>query len=84
MSEQHTITIQLPTSEIIDQIKSQMAQQPSKRLLTVAEAAIYLGRTDNAIREMIRSGKLKAVKTDGHVMLDIRDLDAFIEAGKAA
>lgn len=84
MKEHHTITIQLPTSEIIDQITAQMAQQPSKRLLTVAEAATYLGRTENAIREMIRSGKLKQVNTDGRVMLDIRDLDSFIEAGKVA
>ena len=80
----YTITVEIPTSELIDQIKSQMRQQPSKRLLTVAEAATYLGRTDNAIREMTRSGKLKPVKTDGRVMLDIQDLDAFIDAGKAA
>lgn len=53
-----------------------------KRLLSVHEGAIYIGRTPIAVREMIRHGKLRPVRNDGRVMLDRHDLDSWIEAGK--
>ncbi len=55
---------------------------PAPRLLTVEQAAHYLGRTPQAIRQMISSGKLCPVKGDRHVQLDIRDLDIWIERSK--
>jgi excisionase family DNA binding protein len=55
---------------------------PARRLLSVEEAAGYLGRSPAAIRHMIESGKLPAVRIDGRVQLDIRDLDRLVEASK--
>jgi excisionase family DNA binding protein len=55
---------------------------PARRLLSVEEAAAYLGRSPAAIRHMIESGKLPAVRIDRRVAVDIRDLDRLIEASK--
>ncbi len=53
-----------------------------QRLLTIEEAAEYLGRTVWGVREMIYSGKLPAVKIDRRVQLDIRDLERLIDQNK--
>jgi excisionase family DNA binding protein len=55
---------------------------PARRLLSVKEAAAYLGRSLAAIQHMIESGKLPAVRIDRRVAVDIRDLDRLIEASK--
>jgi len=52
------------------------------RLLTVAEGAVFLGRTVTAIRELIWKGTLPYVKWDRRYFLDIRDLEKFIEQHK--
>jgi len=56
----------------------------SKRLLTVKETARYLGRTENAIREMVLSGKLVHIRADRRIMFDRHDLDAWIEFNRVA
>lgn len=53
-----------------------------KRLYTVPEASVYLGRTVCAVREMIWAGKLSAVKCDRRTMLDVIELDQHIESNK--
>jgi len=53
-----------------------------KRLLSVEEAAAYLGRTKEAVQHMIAAGKLPTVKSDRRVFLDVRDLDQWIERSK--
>ena len=53
-----------------------------KRLLTVKEASIYLGRSIPAIRELIWAGKLPIVRPDRRVFLDINDIDKWIEQHK--
>lgn len=53
-----------------------------KRLYTVAEAAFYLGRTVNSLREIIWAGKIPIVRDGRRILLDIRDLDIFIEKNK--
>ena len=55
---------------------------PVKRLYTMQEAAFYLGRSVNALREMIWAGKLSFFRDGKRVLLDVRDLDEFIERGK--
>lgn len=54
------------------------------RLLTVAQAAEYFGRTVKATRHLISICSLLCVRSDNRVHLDIRDLDAWIEQNKAA
>jgi excisionase family DNA binding protein len=57
-----------------------------KRLLSIREAAQYLGLSVYTVRELIWSGVLPYVKREGgrKYLLDIRDLDDFIDSQKAS
>ena len=54
----------------------------AKRLYSIKEAAVYLGRSEWAVREMIWAGKLPYVKDGKRILLDIRDMDEWIEQNK--
>jgi excisionase family DNA binding protein len=53
-----------------------------KRLYTVKEASIYLGRSECAVREMIWAGKIPYVKLDYRIYIDIDDLNSLIDRNK--
>jgi hypothetical protein len=53
-----------------------------RRLLCVKDAAIYLGRTEWALRELIWKGRVPVVRIDRRIQLDVKDLDALIESSK--
>lgn len=55
---------------------------PTKRLYSVSEAAFYLGRTVDALREMVWAGKLPYFRDGGRMLLDIKDMDEFIDRNK--
>ena len=52
------------------------------RLLTVEQAASYLGRTKEAVQHMVASGKLPTVRSDRRVFVDVDDLDQWIVENK--
>jgi excisionase family DNA binding protein len=52
------------------------------RLLTVEQAATYLGRTKQAVQHMVASGKLPTVRSDRRVFVDVEDLDRWIADNK--
>ena len=54
------------------------------RLLSIEQAAIYLGRTKEAVQHMVSSRKIPKVQGDRRIQIDIRDLDRWIEANKQA
>jgi excisionase family DNA binding protein len=56
-----------------------------KRLFTLKEAAQYLGRSEWGMRELIWSGKIPVVRTEGSrkIFLDIQDLDDFVNYNKS-
>ena len=56
--------------------------RPAKRLYNVGEAALYLGRTERAVREMIYDGKLRYVKDGRRILVDVLDMDAWIDQSK--
>ena len=49
------------------------------RLLSVKDAAEYLGRSKASLQHMISSGALPIVRFDRRVFLDIRALDTWID-----
>jgi excisionase family DNA binding protein len=55
-----------------------------RRLLTVADAAVYLSLSEREIYNMIGTGELKGVRHGRRVMIDIRDLEAWIDANKTS
>ena len=53
-----------------------------QRLLTVEQAAKYLGRSKGSVQHMVASGVVPTVRSDRRVFLDVVDLDAWIERHK--
>lgn len=53
-----------------------------KRLYSLPEAAIYLGRSTWSVRRLIWNGELPEVRAGGRVHVDVRDMDDFIERAK--
>ncbi len=63
-------------------MRTERMQVMSRRLLTVREAAKYIGRTESAVRELVWNEKLPHIRSDRRVMLDIRDLDRWIDTNR--
>jgi len=56
--------------------------KPIKRLYSIQEASIYLGRSVWGVREMLWAGKMPYVKDGRRILLDIKDMDNWIERNK--
>lgn len=54
----------------------------SKRLFTKADAAVYLGTTVRGITYMIEEGRIPIVRNGRRVLLDVRDLEAYVDKNK--
>ncbi len=57
--------------------------EPKKRLYSLREAAVYLGRSTWSVRRLIWSGAVPSVRVGGRVHLDVRDMDDLIDKHKA-
>jgi excisionase family DNA binding protein len=73
-------------NELTAVIRSQLtAEQPKQRqsaghrLLTVKQAAEYLGRSEAAVRQLIHKRIIPVIRMDRAVRIDIRDLERLIE-----
>jgi excisionase family DNA binding protein len=58
---------------------AEAAPKTLRRLLTIQQAAVYLGRTPKAIQHMLSKGQLSFVRMSGRNMLDLKELEAVIE-----
>ena len=68
-------------ARITDQIRDRSGRaQP--RLLTVKEAATYLGRSEQALQHLIHKRDIAVVRRGRRVHLDRTDLDRWIEKNK--
>ena len=54
----------------------------TKRLLTVAEAAEFMGRSETAMRQLIYKRLVPVVRFGRNVRVDIRDLEHLIEENR--
>lgn len=68
--------------ELAAQLNASSLVERQQRLLTVEQAATYLGRTEEAMHHLIANRKIPTVRVDRRVFIDIRDLDAVIERHK--
>ena len=59
------------------------SQKLNKRLYSIPEAGQYLGRTVWAVREMIYAGKIPYIRDGRRMLLDINDMDTWIEENKS-
>ena len=63
--------------------KAQRITNPfAKRLYTLKEAGVYLGRSEYSVRSLIWSGGLPVVKHGKKQWVDILDLDSYVERNK--
>ena len=53
-----------------------------KRLISIKEAGAYLSRSPWTVAEMVRTGKLPYVRDCKRKLLDLQDLDAWIDSNK--
>jgi excisionase family DNA binding protein len=53
-----------------------------KRLISIKEAGDYLSRSAWTVAEMVRTGKLPYVRDGKRKLLDLRDLDAWVDSNK--
>ena len=63
-------------------IHNPVRQKLNKRLYSIKEAAIYLGRSVWAVREMLWAGKIPHIKDGRRILLDIADMDAWIDKNR--
>jgi hypothetical protein len=52
------------------------------RLLSVPDAAIMIGRSEEAVRHLLTRGTLKNASPDGRVQLDVKDIEQWITNNK--
>jgi len=70
-------------ARLIPQIQSANGKSKAPaRLLTVKDAAAYIGRTEQAVQHLIHRRELVVVRKGRRVHLDRSDLDRWIEANK--
>jgi excisionase family DNA binding protein len=76
-------------TEVISNIKNQevkkaqgMSNPMPKRLYTLKEASVYLGRTLWGMREMVWAGRIPVVRDGKKIFIDIHDLEMFISRHK--
>ena len=69
-------------TRIAARLQNEPSMGESTRLLTVAQAATYLGRSTPAVHRLIASKKLPVVRADRRLFVDRDDLDRFIQANK--
>ena len=53
-----------------------------RRLLTIAEAAVYLSISEREIYNMLGNKEIRCVRHGRRIMLDIRDLEVWVDANK--
>jgi len=68
---------------IVERVAEALSKRPlQKRVLSVREAAEYLGCDESTVRNFHAAGKLAAVRPTTRLQFDLVDLDAFIEQNK--
>jgi hypothetical protein len=54
----------------------------AQRLLSVDDVAKMLGRSPEAVRALLKTGKLKNASPDGRVQVDIKDIEVWLANNK--
>ena len=78
------VLVKAVAEEVAAMLKGQLARPAEIQpvLLTVKQAAVYLGRSEQSIQHLIFQRELPVVRVGRRVHLDRRDLDIWIEKNK--
>jgi len=70
---------------LAEKLATKLSREPSRlypRLLTIDQAAVYLGRTRETLQHLISSNKVPTVRADRCIFLDRLDLNKWIDENK--
>jgi excisionase family DNA binding protein len=67
---------------IAERVLARLHQPDAPRVMSVAAAAAYVGRSQKAIRHLIAKGALPAIREGSRVHLDRCDLDTWVDLRK--
>lgn len=69
----------------IDKTEQGIRNPLAKRLYTLKESAVYLGRSEWGMRELVWKQALPVVKEEGarKIFIDINDLENFVNRNKS-
>ena len=62
--------------------ETRVDQSPSRRLVSLAEAAELLGLSVASIRRLVRAGTLPAVRLTRRIQIDLQDVNRLVEQAK--
>jgi excisionase family DNA binding protein len=65
----------------VEESKAQMGES-SKRLYTLKQAGVYIGLSHWRVRSLIYSGQLAYVRLGRRILVDLKDLNEFIDSLK--
>jgi excisionase family DNA binding protein len=85
MSDANALSFDRVLELLAEKLADRLSQEPSHlypRLLTIDQAAVYVGRSREATQHLVASGKVPTVRTDRRVFIDRLDLDRWIEDHK--
>jgi excisionase family DNA binding protein len=85
MSETNSLSFDALLEILAEKLANRLTQEPSRllpRLLTIEQAAAYVGRTREAMQHLSSSGKIPTVRADRRIFLDRLDLDKWIDENK--
>lgn len=80
------VLVKAVAAEVASMLKGEIARATDHEvkpvLLTVKQAAVYLGRSEQSVQHLIFQKELPVVRIGRRVHLDRRDLDTWIEKNK--
>ena len=78
------MALEINTDTIADAVVSRLKESAvlAPRLLTLNQAAIYLGLTADALKAKVHLGRIPTVDLDKKLRFDELDLDRIIEESK--
>ena len=78
------MALEINTDTIADAVVSRLKESAvlAPRLLTLNQAAIYLGLTADALKAKVHMGRIPTVDLDKKLRFDKLDLDRMIEESK--
>jgi excisionase family DNA binding protein len=81
-----SVLIKAVAAEVASMLKGELARASTYTvqpvLLTVKQAAVYLGRSEQSVQHLIFQKELPVVRVGRRVHLDRRDVDLWIEKNK--
>ena len=85
MLDTNGLSFDLLLETLAEKLAAKLTQEPSRlypRLMTIEQAAVYLGQARQTIQHLARTGNIPSVLVASRILIDRIDLDRWIEEHK--